>query len=78
MIEIKPNIINKGIAAKKQITGKNFDFIIAMGDDITDEDLFKLLPKDTYSFKVGTKDTNAKYRIKDVSEVRKLMRMILE
>ncbi len=77
VVEVKPNNMNKGIAAKKYIGEKNFDFIMAIGDDITDEDMFRELPENSITCKVGDKDSIAKYRIKDVIETRELLRKMI-
>lgn len=41
----------------------NYDFILAIGDDTTDEDMFRVLPPDGVSIKVGNFSPAAKYRI---------------
>ncbi len=46
VIEIKNAGINKGLAATKWIAKNTYDFILAAGDDWTDEDIFNVLPKD--------------------------------
>jgi trehalose 6-phosphate synthase/phosphatase len=73
VIEIKNAGINKGIAALEKIGEFKFDFMLALGDDWTDEYTFNALPSEAYTIKVGTKTTAAKYYIKDVEEVRNLL-----
>lgn len=73
VIEIKNAGINKGMAALEKIGDNKFDFMIALGDDWTDEYTFNSLPDSTITIKVGTKSTAAKYYLKDVSEVRQLL-----
>ena len=41
VIEIRVTGIDKGAAAKKILSDGNFDFIMAIGDDKTDEDMFR-------------------------------------
>ena len=53
VIEVKNLGINKGKAAQQWIARDNWDFILAIGDDWTDEDLFKVIPATGYSIKVG-------------------------
>jgi trehalose 6-phosphate synthase/phosphatase len=53
--------------------GTTFDFILAVGDDWTDEFTFKALPDHAHTIKVGTKSTAAKYYINSVSDVRQLL-----
>lgn len=61
VIEIRPGGINKGQAAKNLLVGDRYDFVLAIGDDWTDEDLFKALPEGAYSIKVGFGTTHARF-----------------
>ncbi len=78
VIEIKNAGINKGRAALNKIGTVNFDFVLALGDDWTDEYTFNSLPESANTIKVGTKTTAAKYYINDVKDVRKLLLMLEE
>ncbi|HER10049.1 MAG TPA: bifunctional alpha,alpha-trehalose-phosphate synthase (UDP-forming)/trehalose-phosphatase [Bacteroides sp.] len=73
VIEIKPSSMNKGIAALDVITGKNYDFIMAVGDDWTDETMFELLPERAVTLRVGMKKTIARYNCESYRDVRKLL-----
>ncbi|NIO19762.1 MAG: bifunctional alpha,alpha-trehalose-phosphate synthase (UDP-forming)/trehalose-phosphatase, partial [Candidatus Aenigmarchaeota archaeon] len=53
VVEVKNVGINKGRAALRWISKKKWDFILAIGDDWTDEDTFAVLPESAYSIKVG-------------------------
>lgn len=72
ILEIKDPSLNKGIAVRALLT-KPYDFIMAVGDDFTDEDIFKALPKSAYTFKVGPGKTAARYRLRNVAQVRDLL-----
>jgi trehalose 6-phosphate synthase/phosphatase len=72
-IEIKQAGINKVRALSFWLDEKNWDFILAAGDDITDESVFEVLPHNSYSIKVGLTPTEAKWYI-DSSE--KLIRLL--
>lgn len=78
VIEIKNAGINKGKAALNKIGNTEFDFILALGDDWTDEYTFNSLPDSAHTIKVGSKSTTAKYYIKDVKEVRSLLNQLEE
>lgn len=70
VLEVKNFENNKGKAALHWIDKKDWDFILAIGDDYTDEDTFKALKgKETNSLKVGFADTSADYNIESVEEV---------
>jgi len=74
IIEVKNSGINKGRAALNWLKSENWSFILAIGDDWTDEDLFKVLPDNAYSIRVGFVSSLAKHNIKSFEEVRKLLR----
>ncbi len=70
VIEIRSPGINKGCAIQLWLSRTNFDFILAIGDDSTDEDTFAILPPHAYSFRLGeTSRTHARYSLGDPSEV---------
>lgn len=76
VIEIKPTGMNKGIAALNSITGKEYDLVLAMGDDWTDEYLFELLPNTAITIRVGMRKTHAQYNCESEKEVRKLLKQL--
>jgi trehalose 6-phosphate synthase/phosphatase len=53
------------------------NFIMAVGDDLTDEDLFKALPENAASIKVGFQASHAKYNIHSYREVRKFIEEVI-
>jgi len=69
VIEIKTSGVNKGKSACKMLLNENYDFILSMGDDWTDEFMFRELPEHTHTIKVGKKETVAKHFIKGTKEV---------
>jgi len=76
VIEIKNTNINKGRAALKWISKKQWDFILVIGDDLTDEDIFAALPDTQYSIKVGLGSSHAKFYMESVDKVRALLKSI--
>jgi trehalose 6-phosphate synthase/phosphatase len=64
VIEIKGSTYNKGTAVNQLIDEKEYDFILAVGDDKTDEDLFASLPKCAITIKIGREPSLAKYCLK--------------
>lgn len=69
VLEVKSIVYDKGTRASEMLKSNNFDFILALGDDNTDEDIFKVIPDSGFSIKVGSKLTNAKFNIKNQQEV---------
>jgi trehalose 6-phosphate synthase/phosphatase len=79
VIEIKTVGINKGTAAARWLSGGQPDFILAIGDDRTDEDTFGALPADAYTLKVGGAPRSlARYSVASFTEVRKLLKSLQE
>ena len=77
IVEIKNSEINKGKATHKLMEiYPNADFLLALGDDFTDEDTFKALPEEAYTIKVGTSASEAKFSVNSYQEVRKLLKEI--
>ncbi|MDA3891261.1 MAG: bifunctional alpha,alpha-trehalose-phosphate synthase (UDP-forming)/trehalose-phosphatase [Salinivirgaceae bacterium] len=78
VIEIKETGINKGNAALEYLVDTDFDFMLAIGDDWTDEYLFKELPDTALTFKVGTDRSAAKYFVENHKSVRSLLKSLIE
>jgi len=77
VVEVKSNKVSKGYAAVQILKEKNFDNIIAIGDDWTDEYMFEDLPDDAHTVKVGLSKTNAKYYLTKVNEVRQFLESLV-
>ncbi|MGA1793063.1 MAG: bifunctional alpha,alpha-trehalose-phosphate synthase (UDP-forming)/trehalose-phosphatase [Thermoplasmatota archaeon] len=73
VIEIKNTGVNKGRAVKNWTKGRNWDFVMAVGDDWTDEDMFGEVTGKDYSIRVGYTPTKARFNLKNVDEVRDLL-----
>jgi trehalose 6-phosphate synthase/phosphatase len=73
IIEVRNAGINKGDASLHWINKGQYDFIIAMGDDLTDEDLFRSMPESAYSLKVGSDKSQAKFIIRNIDDVLDLL-----
>lgn len=77
VIEIKNIGINKGRAAQKWLIKKGIDFVLAVGDDWTDEDIFAVLPPSAYSVKVGYGMTKALFSLENPAAVRVLLKTLV-
>lgn len=55
--------------AREQGMASRYDFILAMGDDTTDEDMFRALPVSAITVKVGIVSEKAKYNLSSQEEV---------
>jgi trehalose 6-phosphate synthase/phosphatase len=69
VLEIRYSEANKANAITRFINDKQWPFIIAFGDDRTDEDMFEQLPGHSITVKVGPGMTSAKYRLESPENV---------
>ena len=72
ILEVRSAGVDKGAAARRWLK-HNPDFILATGDDYTDEDTFRAVPQHGYSLKVGFGRTTARFRTAHVHDVIKLL-----
>jgi len=76
ILEVKSMVVTKGRAAETWIAQKKWDFILAAGDDYTDEEMFGSLPEHAYSIKVGFAASKARFNIDSVKEIRLLLKRL--
>jgi trehalose 6-phosphate synthase/phosphatase len=76
IIEIKPRTVHKGAVVEDLMAIHRADFVLCIGDDYTDEDMFRALPEDAYSIKVGLGDTSARYQVTSIKKVLGLLRKL--
>lgn len=77
-IELRTPIVNKGAFATRWIGERDFDFILAIGDGQTDEDLFTIFTKDSFTIKVGSDiHTRANYVLHRQEDVIPLLENML-
>ncbi len=73
VVEIKNTEVNKGKAAYRWIETYPHDYVMAIGDDKTDEDTFRAMPEHAFTIKVGNARSAAKYYVESYREVRSLL-----
>lgn len=78
VIEIKDSRVSKGYVASLFIRNQNYDFILGVGDDFTDENLFLALPDQAFSVKVGLGETNAKYCVRSWQAIRSILNRFIQ
>ncbi|KAK4768101.1 hypothetical protein SAY87_003242 [Trapa incisa] len=95
IVEVKPQGVNKGLAAEKILSklindGKCPEFVLCIGDDKSDEDMFESIsniastpsfaaaaaPPEVFACTVGQKPSKARYYLDDTSEVMTLLRSL--
>ena len=81
VVEVRNVGVDKGAAGLIWMAKHPYDFILAMGDDWTDEDLFSALPSDALSIKVGLSrayGSRALYSMKSYKDVLDLLQGLVE
>jgi trehalose 6-phosphate synthase/phosphatase len=78
VIEVRNTGVNKGTAAIEWLNSHAPDFILGIGDDRTDEDLFRALPPAAYTVRVGLANTTARFFLGSQNAVRRLLRELSE
>ena len=73
VIEIRVAGIDKGVAAKKIVDELNSDFVLVVGDDKTDEDMFRSVADKALTIKVGPGHSVAQYSVTNQTEIIKLL-----
>ena len=73
VIEARSRKIDKGTAIFSWLSKVSYDFILAAGDDRTDEDMFRVLPAEAYSIRIGLVQSLARYNLNDTKEILALL-----
>jgi len=63
VVEVASSHANKGHLFASRLADTDWDFILAIGDDSTDEHLFAALPPDAYSIRVGITASAARFNV---------------
>ncbi len=78
VVEVRNYGVDKGSAAARFLSKNKYDFIMGIGDDATDEDLFKALPQEAVSIRVGILPSYAKYNLKNPKDVRGFLKELVK
>jgi trehalose 6-phosphate synthase/phosphatase len=77
VVEVRYAWANKGEVATRLAEGfRRKSFVLAMGDDRTDEDMFARLPRSAWTVRVGNGSTSARFRIASSEEANGLLRLL--
>ncbi|HEY7515250.1 MAG TPA: trehalose-phosphatase, partial [Vicinamibacteria bacterium] len=74
-VEVRLTWANKGEAADRLLsdTTPQPGFVLAVGDDRTDEDVFERLPADAWTVHVGDGPSKARFNLPDPEGVHRLL-----
>ncbi|KAE9616930.1 putative alpha,alpha-trehalose-phosphate synthase (UDP-forming), Trehalose-phosphatase [Lupinus albus] len=94
IVEVKPQDVSKGLVAEKIFSsmaekGTQADFVLCVGDDRSDEDMFEVISSaisrhilssnaSVFACTVGQKPSKAKYYLDDTSEVINMLQSLAE
>ncbi|GAV61775.1 Glyco_transf_20 domain-containing protein/Trehalose_PPase domain-containing protein [Cephalotus follicularis] len=87
IVEVKPQGVNKGLVAERLLetmkqNGMLPDFVLCIGDDRSDEDMFEVIARagaslspvaEVFACTVGQKPSKAKYYLEDTSEILRML-----
>jgi trehalose 6-phosphate synthase/phosphatase len=78
VLEVRMVGVDKGMAALSLIAGIQPDFILCIGDDATDEDMFKAMRDKAFTIKIGRANTSAQYTIVSQKDVFPFLRRFVQ
>ncbi|KAL1823296.1 hypothetical protein ACET3Z_010074 [Daucus carota] len=88
IVEVKPQGVSKGVAVERLIAtirsnNRLPDFVLCVGDDSSDEDMFASVANcvteaEVYACTVGRKPSNAKFYLDDTDEVIKMLQRLAQ
>ena len=73
VVEVTPVATSKGQAILPFVNSGDYDFMMALGDDETDETMFAVMPDKGWTIKVGPGQTKARLRVNDPTAVTLLL-----
>jgi len=77
VVEVKNASLNKGSTAQQWLSRQDWGFVLAIGDDVTDEDLFQALSANAWSIKVRPGVSAAKFSLASPENVRALLKELM-
>jgi trehalose 6-phosphate synthase/phosphatase len=72
-VEVRSSGVGKAAALGDWLRDQEFDFVLAVGDDHDDEELFAALPAQSFSIRVGIVRTAAQFNLREPKDVIKLL-----
>lgn len=78
VLEIKSGYYDKGKTAGSLLQDTSYDFMLAAGDDKTDEFLFQALPASAFTIHVGTGTSVARYGVATISQLANILKNLMD
>jgi trehalose 6-phosphate synthase/phosphatase len=76
IVEVKHPDFTKGSEVNRLLRGTSYDFILAMGDDVTDEDMFFALPENAITIKIGNFSEHARFNLLTQTDTHPFLRRL--
>jgi trehalose 6-phosphate synthase/phosphatase len=73
VVEVRSRTVSKGAFFRTHLAGEPWDFILALGDDETDETLFRVLPRGSFSVRIGLTASAARFHVESVEGALRLL-----
>jgi trehalose 6-phosphate synthase/phosphatase len=78
VVEVRARGVSKALVARAvRLESDPLTLVVAVGDDRTDEELFRALPASSITVAVGARPSRARFHLEDYQAVRRLLRALL-
>jgi trehalose 6-phosphate synthase/phosphatase len=78
VLEVRLRGISKALAAQRALEGHvHATKVLAIGDDETDEELFRALPESSVTIAVGLAESSAKFHLDNHDDARRVLRALI-
>lgn len=77
IVEIKSPECTKGGVIQMLLSNDRYDFLMAIGDDVTDEDMFRAMPPEAITIKIGHLSGYAKYNLHTQSQTLPFLKRLI-
>ncbi len=78
VVEVRSSRVSKGTFFQTHLADQPWDFILAIGDDWTDESLFSALPPGSHSVRIGLTASSARFNVESVDDALALLGALAE
>ncbi len=68
VVEVRTSLMSKGTYFQTYLAKEAWDFILAIGDDWTDESLFAALPPESASIRIGLTASTARFNVESIED----------
>ncbi len=77
-VEVRSSKVSKGTFFQTHLAQEPWDFVLALGDDWTDESLFSALPPESHSVRIGISASTARFNVETQEEALGLLERLAQ